>query len=86
MTIGKFKIRDCGLTGPSSQLAEERGLVNADWYRPDLPREVIRDLMTRRDGPAIRDSALGRSGVLCSARVAGHSVRGFGRRGQAGRP
>ena len=61
MTIGRIKIRDYGLTGPSSQLAEERGLVNAGWYWPDVPREVIGDLMTRTDLPAIRDSALGKS-------------------------
>ena len=58
MKIGRFKIRDYGLTGPSSQSAEQRGLVNASWYRPDLPRRVMKDLMTRRDGPAVRDTAV----------------------------
>ena len=56
--VGKYKIREYGLTGPTSQRAEERGLMNADWYPPDLPREVTRDLVTRRDGLATRDTAI----------------------------
>ena len=68
--IGRFKTRDYGLTGPSSRLAEERGLVNADWYRPDLPREVIKDLTARRDGPAIRDTAIWLAALLAAGGAA----------------
>ncbi len=70
MKIGKFRIRDNGLTGPSSQLAEGRGLVNADRYRPGSPREVIRDLKTRRDGPAIRDTAIWLTALLAAGGAA----------------
>ena len=64
--IGRFKIRDYGLTGPSSRTAVESGLANAEWYRPELPRGVIKDLMTRRDGPAVRDTVVWFAALLAA--------------------
>jgi Na+-transporting NADH:ubiquinone oxidoreductase subunit F len=49
---------DYSLTGLNSTLAVERGLAEADWYQCDVPREVMRTLLERRDGPAIRDTIL----------------------------
>jgi Na+-transporting NADH:ubiquinone oxidoreductase subunit F len=49
---------DYGLTGANSTLAVEKGLAEADWYRCQVPRETMRSLLERRDGPAIRDTLL----------------------------
>ena len=38
--------------------AIERGLAEADWYQCPVPRETMRSLLERRDGPAIRDTPL----------------------------
>jgi MocE subfamily Rieske [2Fe-2S] domain protein len=49
---------DYSLTGINSTLAVEQGLAEADWYQCSVPREVLRSLLERRDGPAIRDTIL----------------------------
>lgn len=50
--------KDYSLVGPDTQLAIERGLAEADWYTSPVPKEVLRALLVRRDGPALRDCAL----------------------------
>jgi fatty acid desaturase len=50
--------RSYSLTGPDSLVAVERGLAAAEWYKPDIPRQVMKDLMKREDGPALRDTAI----------------------------
>ena len=50
--------RDYSLTGDSAKHAIEAGLVAAEWYHTDVPRTVLKQLMRRRDGPAMRDTAL----------------------------
>jgi fatty acid desaturase/nitrite reductase/ring-hydroxylating ferredoxin subunit len=42
--------RDYTLTGPESQRAIERGLADADWYRPPLDSDRLRQLMERSNG------------------------------------
>ena len=49
---------DYSLTGVNSSLAVEKGLAEADWYQCAVPRETMRELLERRDGPAIRDTIL----------------------------
>jgi Na+-transporting NADH:ubiquinone oxidoreductase subunit F len=49
---------DYTLTGANSTLAVEKGLAEADWYQCAVPRETLRHLLERRDGPAIRDTVL----------------------------
>lgn len=49
---------DYSLTGANAALAIERGLAEADWYTTPVPKETMRDLLRRRDGPAIRDTLL----------------------------
>ena len=51
-------IRDYSLTGQSSKHAIDIGLVSAEWYHTDIPRKVMKELMQRRDGPAIRDTII----------------------------
>ncbi|MGV8988064.1 MAG: fatty acid desaturase family protein [Cypionkella sp.] len=50
--------RDYSLTGDSATAAIAGGLAAADWYHTEVPRQVMKDLMKRRDGPAIRDTTL----------------------------
>jgi MocE subfamily Rieske [2Fe-2S] domain protein len=49
---------DYSLTGLNATLAIEKGLAEADWYQCAVPREKMRELLVRRDGPAIRDTIL----------------------------
>ena len=49
---------DYSLTGVNASLAVEKGLAEADWYQCAVPRETMRQLLVRRDGPAIRDTIL----------------------------
>ncbi len=48
--------KDYSLTGPSSKHAIETGLAAAEWYHSELSRKTMKALMTRRDGPAVRDT------------------------------
>lgn len=50
--------RDYSLVGPESDRAVARGLAAAEWYHSDVPRKRMKALMQRRDGPALRDTAL----------------------------
>ena len=52
------RAKDYSLVGRDTALAIERGLAEADWYTSPVPRDVMRDLLERRDGPAIRDTVL----------------------------
>ncbi|MCB8882096.1 fatty acid desaturase family protein [Acidisoma cellulosilytica] len=50
--------RDYSLTGMETRRAEARGLASADWYAHPIPRKQMKALMRRKDGPAIRDTAI----------------------------
>jgi fatty acid desaturase len=56
--VAPFAPRDYSLTGPDGRRAVEAGLASADWYHSEVPRKVMKDLMQRRDGPAIRDTVV----------------------------
>ena len=47
--------RNYSLVGPESARAVARGLAEATWYRSPVARDDMRQLLVRRDGPAIRD-------------------------------
>jgi fatty acid desaturase len=49
---------DYSLIGPCSERAAAQGLVAAEWYHSDVPRRRMKELMRRRDGPAIRDTVI----------------------------
>jgi len=49
---------DYSLTGPSSKLAVERGLANAEWFAPTIDPERLRDLQSRTNGRAAVDVLL----------------------------
>jgi Na+-transporting NADH:ubiquinone oxidoreductase subunit F len=49
---------DYSLVGEHAARAIERGLAEAEWYQTPVPRARLRELLERRDGPAIRDTLL----------------------------
>jgi MocE subfamily Rieske [2Fe-2S] domain protein len=42
----------------NAALAIEQGLAEADWYTPPISKGELRKLLERRNGPAVRDTAL----------------------------
>jgi Na+-transporting NADH:ubiquinone oxidoreductase subunit F len=46
------------LSKENSERARAKGLAEATWYRTPVPKAEIRQLLERRDGPAIRDTLL----------------------------
>ena len=50
--------RDYALDGPANAQAVQAGLANADWYQTPVDRKVLKELMKRSDGPALRHTAL----------------------------
>jgi fatty acid desaturase len=70
MTVAAAEIlgkRDYSLVGESTKRAIETGLASADWYHTDVPRKVMKELMQRSDGPAIRDTVIWIAAILGSA-------------------
>lgn len=63
--------RDYSLTGPEADKAVERGLVAAEWYHSRVPRQRMKELMQRRDAPALRDLALWLAAIVGSGAIAG---------------
>ncbi|MCC7482333.1 MAG: fatty acid desaturase family protein [Hyphomicrobiales bacterium] len=49
---------DYSLTGPNADRAKAAGLVDAVWYSTPVPRPVMKQLMARRNGPAVRDTLI----------------------------
>ncbi len=56
--MAQISIRDYSLVGQDSAHAVERGLAGAAWYTSPVPKDQMRELLQRRDGPALRDTAL----------------------------
>jgi len=52
------RLSDYDLVGEYATLAVERGLADAKWYASPIPKEQMRGLLERRDGPAVRDTLL----------------------------
>ena len=50
--------RDYSLLGQDGKLAVENGLAAAEWYHTDISRKEMKELMQRKDGPAIRDTSI----------------------------
>jgi fatty acid desaturase len=58
--------RDYSLIGRDSALAKENGLAAAEWYACPIPRKELKELMRRKDGPALRDTAIWLAAFLVS--------------------
>jgi fatty acid desaturase len=65
-TPTRVQRRDYSLVGEEARRAEERGLTSADWYAAPIPRKQLKELMKRRDAPAIRDTAIWIAALLLS--------------------
>ena len=52
------EVRDYSLLGRESRLAIERGLADAKWYTTHIPRERMKELLVRKNGPAVRDTII----------------------------
>lgn len=51
-------LNDYSLVGKDSALAIEKKLAEATWYASPVPRERMRELLQRRDWPALRDTII----------------------------
>ena len=56
--MGRERLARYSLAGPENQAAVAAGLVGADWFRSEVPRKRMKELMRRSDYPAIRDTAI----------------------------
>src|SRR5438477_1431375 len=56
--MGQIHLSDYSLVGRDSALAVEKGLAEATWYASPIPKSQLRQLLQRRDGPAIRDTII----------------------------
>ena len=61
---------DYSLVGPGAKKAIESGLVSAPWYQSRVPRDVMKQIMQRSDGPALRDTAIWLGGLVVFALLA----------------
>src|ERR1017187_7462494 len=53
-----IQLNDYSLVGRDTPLAVEKGLAEATWYACPVPKAKMRELLQRRNGPAIRDTIL----------------------------
>jgi MocE subfamily Rieske [2Fe-2S] domain protein len=51
----EIRLNDYSLVGKDTILAIQKGLAEATWYTSPVPRDKMRELLERRDGPALRD-------------------------------
>lgn len=58
VTDTNYVPQDYSLTGPAGRHAIDVGLASAQWYHSEVPRKTMKELMQRRDAPALRDTAL----------------------------
>jgi fatty acid desaturase len=57
-TTGKDRLALYDLTGPQGARAIAAGLADGQWFRSDVPRKRMKELMRRTDGPAVRDTVI----------------------------
>ena len=56
--MGKQRLARYSLIGPEGARAEAAGLAGGRWFRSEVPRKTLKELMRRGDRPAIRDTAI----------------------------
>jgi len=69
--VNRIPFNDYSLVGRDTAAAIENGLAEATWYASPVPKEKMRELLERRDGPAFRDT------LLWFALILGSGVCGF---------
>lgn len=71
----EIRLSDYSLVGKKTTEAIEKGLAEAKWYASPVPKEKMRELLERRDGPAIRDTIIWFS-LLFGFGIAGYMLWG----------
>ncbi|SFS48115.1 fatty acid desaturase [Paenibacillus sp. BC26] len=56
--MSEISKRDYSILGPEREKAIAKGLVSAEWYKCPVPRKRMKELMVRRNAPALRDTLL----------------------------
>jgi fatty acid desaturase len=56
--MGRERLARYSLVGPENQAAVDAGLAGANWFRSEVPRKRMKELMGRSDYPAIRDTVI----------------------------
>jgi Na+-transporting NADH:ubiquinone oxidoreductase subunit F len=56
--MSEIQLSDYSLVGKDSALAIEKGLAEATWYASPVPKARMRELLQRRNLPAIRDTII----------------------------
>ncbi len=56
--MAENKARNYSINGPENQWAKDKGLASAEWYASPIPRKRLKELMVRKNGPALRDTLL----------------------------
>jgi fatty acid desaturase len=62
--MGKERLERYSLVGPEGAKAVETGLAGAEWFKSDVPRKRMKELMQRSDGRAVRDLIIWMGGLL----------------------
>lgn len=65
--MSRERLKRYNLAGTEGERAIEAGLVDGDWFRSEVPRKRMKELMRRSDWPALRDTALWVGGMVLSA-------------------
>ncbi len=63
-------MRDYTVGGPEAAAAAANGLIEADWYKPNIDRETMKALMARSNGIAARDTVIWLLLLVCSGVLA----------------
>jgi len=66
-----LRLNDYSLVGKDSVAAIEKGLAETTWYACPVSKDSMRELLSRRDGPAVRDT------ILWFALILGSGWAGF---------
>lgn len=64
--MSRIQLNDYSLVGRDTARAIEEGLAEAAWYASPVPRQTMRELLHRKNGPAIRDTLLWFTLILAS--------------------
>jgi len=75
MSATVYKENDYSLAGASTAMAKKNRLENANSYTSQVPKKVMRELLIRRNGPALRDTIIWFS-LLTVSGIAGYLLWG----------
>ena len=64
------RTRDYSIIGEEAATAQARGLAAAEWYSCSIPRKRLKELIKRKDGPALRDTAIWFAALITSGILA----------------